>query len=446
MNRRALLTTAFAAALALAFLGARPRPVRFPSAPAATGPTFSNEVVRIFQQHCQNCHHTGGVAPFALQSFSDARLHAPEIKLMTQTRKMPPWKPVTSCAEFDGERVMSQAEIDTIAKWVDAGAPEGDRAQMPPRVEFPAAEWGLGREPDLVLSYPEAYTPPANGDMYRCFTIPTNLDSDRYVAAIDVLPGNPQTVHHVIAYIDTGDESVKLDERDPGPGYTSFGGPGFSIVDPTSATLGGWAPGAQPVVLPDGVAMSLPAKSRVVLQVHYHPHEANPQPDRTRIGIYFAKVKPTKLLRILPLINQNFTIPPGNPNYQVVAGITVPFFVDLHLWEIAPHMHLLGRRMSVQASTPGSPTQCLINIDDWDFNWQGLYRYKEPVAIPRGTTLSLFAYFDNSENNLRNPNIPPQPVSWGESTTDEMCIAFLGVTLDQENLAKTGKLDTSWMR
>jgi len=418
MHRRALLTTALAAAFALAFLGARPRPVRFPSAPVTpvvNGPTFSNEVVRIFEGHCQNCHHTGGVAPFALQSFSDARLHAPEIKLMTQERKMPPWKPVTSCSEFDGERLLSQGEIDTIAKWVDAGAPEGDRAQLPPRLEFPAAEWALGREPDLILSYPESYTPPANGDMYRCFTMPTNLDSDRYVAAIDVLPGNPQTVHHVIAYIDTGDESVRLDEKDPGPGYTSFGGPGFSILDPTSATLGGWAPGAQPVELPDGVAMSLPAKSRIVLQVHYHPHEANPQPDRTRIGIYYAKVKPTKLLRILPLINQQFTIPPGNANYQVVAGITIPFFVDLHLWEIAPHMHLLGRRMSVQASTPGSATKCLINID-------------------------------NSEGNLRNPNIPPQPVSWGESTTDEMCIAFLGVTLDQENLAKTGKLDTSWMR
>jgi hypothetical protein len=428
----------------MAFLGARPRPVRFPSAPAA--PTFSNEVIRLFAAHCQSCHHTGGVAPFALQTFSDARLHAPEIKLMTQSRTMPPWKPVTSCSEFDGERTLSQNEIDLIARWVDAGAPEGDRAMLPPPVAFPAAEWALGREPDLVLSYPEAYTPPATGDMYRCFTIPTNLDSDRYVSAIDVLPGNPQAVHHVIAYIDTTDESVKLDEKDPGPGYTSFGGPGYPILDPTSAALGGWAPGAQPVMLPDGVAMALPARSRVVLQVHYHPHEANPKPDQTRIGIYFAKTKPTKLLRILPLVNQSFTIPPGAENYQVTAAFTVPFFVDAHLWEIAPHMHLLGRRMSVQASTPGSPTKCLIDIDDWDFNWQGLYRYKEPVAIPRNTTLSLFAYFDNSENNLRNPNIPPQPVSWGESTTDEMCIAFLGITLDQENLATTGKLDTSWMR
>jgi mono/diheme cytochrome c family protein len=438
---RALLTTLLAAALAAAFLGARTRPVRFPEAPA--GPTFSNEVVRIFQARCQSCHHPGDIAPFSLMTYADAKPYAGEIKLMTGTHQMPPWKPVSGCAQFSQARVLPQSEIDLLAQWVDAGAPEGDRSQLPPPLLFEGA-WSLG-QPDLVLSYPEAYTPPSTGDMYRCFTIPTNLTSDQYVSAIDVHPGDRQTVHHVIAYIDTTGESVKLDEQDPGPGYTSFGGPGFSIANANAATLGGWAPGARPIALPDGVAMSLPAQSRVVLQVHYHPHGPAPLPDKTEIGIYFAKKPPTKLLRILPLINTSFTIPPGDPNYRVTAQFTVPFFADAHLWQIAPHMHLLGRRMTVQATLPNGQSQCLITINDWDFNWQGLYMFDQPVPIPGGTTLSLQAFFDNSEDNVRNPNFPPKPVSWGEQTTDEMCIAFLGVTIDQENLALGHTVDASWI-
>jgi hypothetical protein len=441
MHRRGLLTTLLAAMLAAAFLGARSRPVRFPEVPA--GPTFSNEVVRIFQDRCQSCHHPGDIAPFSLMTYADARPYASEIKLMTGTHQMPPWKPVSGCSDFAQARVMPQSEIDLLAKWVDAGAPEGDRSQLPPPRLFDGG-WSLG-QPDLVLSYPESYTPPSTGDMYRCFTMPTNLASDQYVAAIDVHPGDRQTVHHVIAYIDTTGDSVKLDEQDPGPGYTSFGGPGFSITNANAATLGGWAPGARPLALPDGVAMLLPAQSRVVLQVHYHPHGPLPKPDKTEIGIYFAKKPPTKLLRILPLINTSFTIPPGDPNYLVTAQFTVPFFVDAHLWQIAPHMHLLGRRMTVQAALPSGQSQCLININDWDFNWQGLYMYDQPVSIPGGTTLSLQAYFDNSEDNVRNPNFPPKAVSWGEQTTDEMCIAFLGVTIDQENLALGQPVDASWI-
>ena len=184
------------------------------------------------------------------------------------------------------------------------------------------------------------------------------------------------------------------------------------------------------------MALSLPANSRVVLQVHYHPHNGAPKPDTTRIGIYFSKTKPSKLLRILPLINTTFTIPPNDPNYRVTATFTTPSssLFDAHAWLIAPHMHLLGRKMHVTATMPSGKTECLINIDDWDFNWQGMYRFNSPVALPGGTRLSLEAFYDNSSDNARNPNDPPQSVSWGEATTDEMCIAFIGVTLDNENL------------
>ena len=434
---------ALAAALALAFVGARQRVVR--PAPE-TVPTFSKEVVRIFQANCQSCHHPGDIAPFSLMTFSDAHVRASDIKYMTSTRQMPPWKPAQSCGIFDSPRVLAQADIDTLAKWAEGGAPEGNPADLPPALNFEGG-WALG-QPDLTLQNTQPYTPPSTGDMYRCFTMPTNLSDDRYVSAIDIKPGDRQTVHHVIAFIDTTGESQKLDDADPAPGYQCFGGPGFQITNLNATTLGGWAPGYRPVMLPPEVAFSLPKGSRIVLQVHYHPHGPAPLPDQTQIGVYYDKQKPKQLMRVLPLINDTFTIPPGDPHFRVTADFTIPTFplpINTHVWLVAPHMHLLGRTMQVNAALPTGQSNCLINIDDWDFNWQGMYRFKEPLAVPAGTRLLLEAFYDNSEGNTRNPNDPPKPVSWGEATTDEMCIAFLGFTIDSESLPQGNIADVSWL-
>lgn len=442
MSRRIAALSLLLAALLL--ISARQRAVVHPSPkPVVSGPTFSNEVVRIFQNNCQSCHHPNDIAPFSLMDYESAKPWAAQIKLMTKTRQMPPWKPVGSCGTFDRARVLTQSEIDTIGQWVDNGAPEGDRGLMPQPLSFDSG-WTLG-QPDLVLSYPESYTPPSDRDEYHCFPLPTNLTQDKYVSAIDFHPGDRSSVHHVIAYIDTTGASQTLDDNAPGPGYTSFGGPGFTITNASASTLGGWAPGSRAALLPEEIAFSLPAASRVVLQVHYHPHGAAPKPDKTEIGIYFAKKQPNKLVRILPIINQNFTIPPNDANYKVNATFPIPLPVAAHAWFVAPHMHLLGRKMNVQAAMPNGSSSCLINIDDWDFNWQGMYQYKDPVALPINTSLSLSAYYDNSSNNWRNPNTPPRAVSWGEETTDEMCIAFLGITFDVENLRSGKTVDASWI-
>ncbi len=434
-----LLALSAISIVALTFIGARQRAVVHPAIPA--GPTFSNEVVRVFQQHCQTCHHTGDIAPFSLTDYASAKPEAFNIRYMVQTHQMPPWKPVQGCEEFAEARgPLPQSDIDTIVKWVDNGAPEGDPKDLPPPLDF-SSGWTLG-QPDLVLTNPDPYTPPSTGDMYRCFTLPTNLPADTYVSAIDIHPGDRASVHHVIAYIDTTGDSATLDANDSGPGYTSFGGPGFAITNPNAASLGGWAPGMRALSLPSDVAFLLPANSRVVLQVHYHPHNGAPKPDQTSIGLYFAKQKPKQLLRILPLINDTFTIPPNDPAYQVTASFTTP--VAAHLWLIAPHMHLLGRKMNVTSSF-ASQQSCLINIDDWDFNWQGIYRFVTPVAVNPFTSFKMTATFDNSVNNPRNPNSPPKPVSWGESTTDEMAIAFIGFTIDGENLASGQMADASWI-
>lgn len=428
MNNRIKLA-ALAAALAVLSVAAagRRHAVMPPVAPAVTGPTFNKEVVRIFQQNCQTCHHTGDIAPFSLMTYADAKPHAFEIKAMTSARIMPPWKPVESCGIFNAPRILSPQDIATIGEWVKNGAPEGNPSDLPTPIDF-SSGWVLG-QPDFIAGNAKPFTPPGDRDEYRCYSMPTNLTSDRYVSAIDVHPGDRTTVHHVIAFIDTTGESAKLDT---GNGYQCFGGPGFAITNLASSALGGWAPGTRPDMLPDNVGFLLPANSRIVLQVHYHPHDPNPKPDQTEIGLYFHKKQPAQVMLVLPLINQTFTIPPGDPNYKVGAAFTNTLF-NAHVWFIAPHMHLLGKRMSVDAAMPGGANMCLININDWDFNWQGMYRYKEPVAIPVGTKLSLSAFYDNSPDNPKNPNTPPRAVSWGEATTDEMCIAFIGVTLDGAN-------------
>lgn len=412
MRRSLLLLAIF-----LLSIGAgRQRAVKHPEALPPGTPTFSKEVVRIFQQNCQTCHHPGDIAPFSLVTYAEAKPHAALIRFMTQTRQMPPWKPTGGCGDFADPRTLSQADIDTLGKWVEAGAPEGDRADLPAPTDF-SSGWTLG-QPDLVLRLPEPFTPAPQGDTYRCFSLPANTTETKYVSAVDSHPGDRQTVHHLLTFIDTTGESVKLDEADPGPGYSCFGGPGFALT----GTLGGWAPGTRPLQMPKDVAFELPAAARIVLQIHYHPHHGAPGPDQTEYGVYFAKEKPKKLMQVLPVINTTFTIPALTSGFEVKATFPLLTPFPLKVWFAAPHMHLLGRKMHVETThLASSKTQCLIDIDDWDFNWQGAYLYKEPITIPAGSRLSAVAYYDNPTT---------QSVSWGEATTDEMCIAFLGITIE----------------
>ncbi len=426
-------------AITVGFLSLRQRLVE-----AAT-PTYNKDVSRILQAKCQSCHHPGDIAPFALMTYKDAKVWSGAMQSAVVAKRMPPWKPASGCGDFRDVRQLTDAEIATISQWVEAGAPEGDAADAPAPLSFPDG-WSLG-EPDLIITPDEDYTPPKDQDMYRCFTLPTALRGDRFISAIDVRAGNKKLVHHVIAYTDPDGASKALDDNEPGAGYTSFGGPGYSNY----GMLGGWAPGARPFFNPDGIGLKLPKNSRVVFQVHYHPCQTSTcgvgsgkdETDRTQIGIYFAKAPVTKNLTYLPLVNQTFAIPAGNNNYKVTASFTVPIFTPAHIVNITPHMHLLGKNIKVELTPPGSTTaNCLVNIDNWDFRWQGTYTYQQPVALAGGAKLNLTSYFDNSTGNVNNPNTPPKTVKWGEATTDEMCLAFIGFTLDAENLAtSTPRLD-----
>jgi hypothetical protein len=402
--------------------------------------TFSNQVVRILQAHCQTCHRTGGIAPFSLVSYGDAFENRVNIVLQTSQRKMPPWHVDTSCATYQGDPSLTSQEIATLSRWVSAGVPQGDPRDLPPARVFPDG-WELG-PPDQVLTVSEPITPDfGNGDLYRCFVLPTGLSEDKYVSAVEVMPGSRRMVHHVILFVDTTGAARQLDERDPGPGYTCFGGPGFDL-SPTSASLGGWVPGNTPRRLPDGVGMTLPRGSNVVMQVHYSARSGVREADVSSVGLYFARGVVHKRLLFAPVINQSFTIPAGASDHEVTASIPfLPF--PVHVLTVTPHMHLLGREMSVTATRPDASRQCLVRVPDWDFHWQATYMYQTPIALPFGSRVDLSARYDNSPGNPENPNNPPQDVHWGENTTDEMCIAFLGVTLDEEDLSPSEEVGTS---
>jgi copper type II ascorbate-dependent monooxygenase-like protein len=385
--------------------------------------TFNNQVVRIFQQHCQTCHRPGNIAPFSLLTYDEARGRAFQIRNAVMSGEMPPWKPVNAHGVFEGERSLSDEEVEMLSEWAMAGAPEGAPEDLPEAITFPQT-WQSG-EPNIVSQPSEPYAIPAGADdIYRCFPIAVNSTSDLYVRGYELLPGNRKIVHHIILFLDEKGESVNLDNADPGPGYTCFGGVGFNSG---AGALGAWAPGVSPQMFPLGTGVRIAKDARIVMQVHYSTHEAAQgplDPDLTRVGIYLSPT-PLQAIQFLPVVNPFFSIPAGNPHYQVKAFW--PITADVDLISIAPHMHLLGREMTVEARFPNGTRRELIKIDDWDFHWQALYNYKEPVRLPAGTMIELTAYYDNSSNNPKNPSNPPIPVGWGERTVDEMCLAIITV-------------------
>jgi hypothetical protein len=388
------------------------------AAASADSPTFSKDVVRIFQDKCQSCHRPGGLAPHPLMQFSDMKGHINRIDQLVQALEMPPWKPVKGCGEFRADRSLSDDQISTIHQWVMAGAPEGNRADLPPPRQF-NTDWVLGT-PDLTLASEKPFVlTPDGDDEYRCFTLPYTADVDSYIVGLEVKPDKATVVHHGIVYLDPKGSSVKLkDPKDPQPGYTCFGGAGFD----DATVIGGWTPGSVPEFLPDGIGTLVPKGARLVLQIHYH-RSKDTVADQTQLGVFFAKRATTHASEMDMIFDaKHLYIPAGDADYQISKEITLQS--DIQVLNVLPHMHRLGKKIKLEADLPDQTHQCLIQIDDWDFDWQGSYAYKTPVMLPKGTHVRLTSHYDNSAGNPHQFNKPPKDVQWGERTVDEMFLAF----------------------
>jgi peroxiredoxin len=394
--------------------------------------TFTRDVASILFSNCVECHRPGGIGPFELTSYEQATLWCSDLVSFTKDGSMPPWKLVEGWGEFQHPRRLKKSDVETLEKWVTLGCPKGSDADMPKVPTFHEG-WSMGT-PDAILEMPEAYELAAEGpDEYRHFVIKTDFPEDVYIRALDILPGNPRVDHHVIVFLDPNGASERLDKADPLPGYVTSGGwPGFVAI----AALGGWAPGIVPTPLPPGVARILPKGSRIVLQMHYHK-SGRPEVDQTKIGLYFSKEKPKRLVRdiavtplsALPML-QNLPVVskkiPANDGHYVI-GETMVIPEDIDLISVRPHMHLIGKEMKLTAKMPDGRVEQLMYIKNWDFNWQENYYYAKPVRIPKDTKLTLESLFDNSEKNPANPSMPPKDVGWGEATTDEMAFCFMEV-------------------
>ena len=383
-------------------------------------PTFNKDIAPILYQNCATCHRPGEVAPFSLLTYQDAAKRASLIAVITQKCVMPPWKAEPGYGSFANERRLSDRQIALFRDWAKAGAPEGEPQDKPVPPAFPNG-WQAG-QPDKILTMRRQFEVPADGpDPYRCFVLPLDIDRDVYVSGLEFRPGNRRVVHHALVFLDSSGTARKLAAGSPDGGYPCFGGPGFR----PAGMIGGWAPGATPPAPSPELAQPVMKGADIVVQIHYHP-SGKPEEDRSTLGLRFSG-PPTKGRVAIVLANPRIDIPPGDAHYVVKASVTMPQDVDL--FGITPHAHYLGKDLKVEARLPDGTTRPLIWIKDWDFNWQGQYRYKEPVHLPKGTRIGFEYVYDNSDNNPRNPAHPPVRVRWGEETKDEMALVFLGVVL-----------------
>ena len=406
-----------------------------------TTPTFSKDVAPILFEHCVPCHRPGQHAvPFPLIRFEDVAPRVEKIARATRNRHMPPWLPEPADPAFIGERRLSDGQIDTIQRWVSAGAPEGNRADLaqPPVV---ADDWQLGK-PDLILSLPKPYLlgpalsePPLTRveghDVFRNVVFRLSLPAQRFVRAVEFRPGDAP-VHHAIIRVDRNGTSRARDGADGQPGFDGMAA--LDVQNPEGHFIG-WAPGRGPIVAPDGMPWRLDPGSDLVVELHLLPGK-QPVQVQPVIGLFFAGTPPSRMPVMVVMGSKAIDIPAGARDYSITDTYRLP--VDVEVLSVYPHAHYLGKDMRVTAGLPDGRTRTLLQIRRWDFHWQQDYRYVTPVALPRGTTISMRYIYDNSDDNEDNPHHPPVAVTWGPQSSDEM--GNLGLQLLPESAADAAVL------
>ena len=416
----AFLHLIFVAAVALAQASAPDT-----QAPRKASPlTFNKDIAPIIFQSCAECHHPGGPAPFSLLSYEDVKKRAKQIATVIKSRYMPPWPPEPGYGEFIGERRLSDEQIRSIQGWVEQGAAEGAGSTLPPAPKF-SEGWQLG-PPDLVIKATQAYTLPAGGsDVFRNFVIPVPVSSPRYVRAVEILPGNKKIVHHANILIDRTGWSRRRDQQDAEVGFE-----GMDLAmesenfEPDSHFLF-WKPGTPTHTEPDDMSWRVDKVTDLVLNMHLQP-SGKPEEIQPSIGLYFTDKPPARFPMLLQLERDGaLDIPAGKKDFVVTDELQLP--VDVDVLAVYPHAHYLGKDLQGFATLPDGTKRWLIWIKDWDINWQAVYRYIRPIFLPKGTILSMRYSYDNSAENIRNPNHPPQRVLAGNKSSDEMSHLWIQV-------------------
>lgn len=388
----------------------------------AQTPNWAEHVAPVLYNNCTSCHISGGIAPFSLVGYDNAKNAAAGIKSAATAKRMPPWKADPNYKRFAHERLLSAEEIKTLADWVDNATPQGDLSKAP--ADPTPINGTTIANPDLNLRIPD-YLVKTTSDLYRCFVLPAGTTKDQFLTQLEIVPGNRKIVHHVLVFWDTTQTPQQLDQNDPGPGYTAFGGTGSN----SSTLIGLWAPGGGPFNLPAGMGISIPKNASIILQIHY-PSNINNEYDSTRV---YAKLSSASLRPILisPVLNHGSTLTngplviPANQTKTFYAAQSIP--ANATVIAVAPHMHLLGQNMTV-FETLGTDTNPLIKIPQWDFHWQGAYFFRNPIKVRSNSTLKCQALYDNTSSNPYNPNTPPKIVTVGEGTTQEMLLVYFWYT------------------
>jgi tetratricopeptide (TPR) repeat protein/mono/diheme cytochrome c family protein len=382
--------------------------------------TFSRDVAPVVFRHCSVCHRPGQGAPFSLLTYEDVRPRAKRIAEVTLARIMPPWKPEPGHGAFRGERRMTNEEIAIIQTWTAQGMMRGDARDLPAAPTF-SDGWQLG-VPDMVVGMAEAYVLPAQRrDVFRTFVIPIPLTAPAYVRAIEFLPGNAKVVHHANIKVDRTRLSRRRDDDEPGAGYE--GGGSREARFPDGMFLG-WTPGQTPRASPDGMSWRLEPHSDLVVELHLMPGDA-PEPVQVRVGLFFTDQRPARTGYMLRLGRQDIDIAAGRRDYVNTDTYTLP--VDVDTLAVQAHAHFLARDVRAWATRPDGVVVPLIYIKDWNFHWQDVYTYAQPLALPAGTVVEMRYTYDNSSANRANPNKPPRRVTFGQTSASEMGSLWLQV-------------------
>jgi hypothetical protein len=391
--------------------------------------TWATEVAPILYNHCVSCHRAGGVGDFPLETFMDARNRAGSILNSIQTYNMPPYRPNPDYRHFKEENTLSSAQIQTIANWINDGSLPGDLASAPPLPNF--QNGSQLTSVDIEIEVPQ-FTVFSNDDIYRAFTIPTGVAADKFFNEIEFLPGNDAIIHHIVLYTDPTNESVLLDQADPGPGWSTNGMVGG--ITQNASLIGEWTPGGTPIKLPSEFGYRIPANGYIIVEVHYAPNHFNQTDDGTIVNIRLNTNTPRELFygvlvaadSTFGLLNPPFLIPANTVRTlqsELLLGDIVP--VPVSLFTLTPHAHVFGKSFKSYAYVPGQPdTIPLIDIPRWDFYWQGTYTLQKPLKMLPDYMIHADVTYDNTVNNPDQPFFPPVDVTWGEKTTNEMLFLF----------------------